>query len=50
VIPHGEWEEELGNILPIVDPLYISKLAEAKHLKNCVHIKGWGLLPKKLQG
>jgi len=31
-----------GGILPTVDPLHISRLAEARDLKFCMHVDGWG--------
>jgi len=35
-------ERELGKNLPVVDQLHISRLAEARDLKFCLHIEGWG--------
>jgi len=37
LIPPTEWEEELDKILPIVNPLHISRTAGA-----CVHTEGRG--------
>jgi len=38
-LPHSE--REMGKLLPIVDPLHISRLAEAKDLKLSVLIDVW---------
>jgi len=38
--PHREGEGELGKILPTVDPLHISGMAEARDLKLCAYIEG----------
>jgi len=42
-------EEGVGEILPIVDPLHISKLAEARDLKFCVLIERQGALAKTME-
>jgi len=43
LIPHREGEGELGKILPIMDALHISGMAEATDRKISMHIEGWGL-------
>jgi len=43
--PHTDGEEKLGKTLPFMDPLHmslhISRMAEARDLKYCMHIEGW---------
>jgi len=40
--PYNEGEGELGKILAVMDPLHISGMTEARDLKFCMRVEGWG--------
>jgi len=43
--PQQRGKGGVGGIVPIVDPLHITRLAEARNLKFCGLKESWGLQP-----